>query len=102
MIQNVLISEDYLASRRTSIPICKAEETGDNKDQSCQFPFRFRGDFQRGCITRGSKNEKFWCPTAVGKRRSPLKGKRGNCDPETCQSLDFSVESRYLQQIIMI
>ena len=95
MTQISLVSEDYLSSRKTSIPTCKTDETGNDKNQSCQFPFRFRGEYQRGCIKRGSKNEKLWCPTAVGKRRSPLKSKRGNCDPETCQSLDFDDKSRY-------
>ena len=93
---SLFILEDYLKSKENSIPTCTTDESGKDKNQSCQFPFKFRGGLERGCITRGSKKGKFWCPTAVGKRRNQLKGKWGNCDPETCNSLDFKVKSMYL------
>ena len=71
------------------VPICKTDGSGKDKNEPCEFPFKFRRSLHNGCITEGSKDGIPWCATAVDKNGHQVKGKWGNCEENTCQPLDF-------------
>ena len=45
------------------------------------------------CIVDESRSESPWCATKVGRKKKPLRGKWGNCNLDTCQSLNFDASN---------
>ena len=85
--------EDYDESLKNRVPICTTDDSANVKNKSCEFPFKYKGVLYNECITEKDKiteqGGRPWCATEVGKRRKLVRGKWGNCDNTTCQSLNF-------------
>ena len=91
IITQILIAEDYEESLKNQLSKCSTDDTGDitDKNKACEFPFRNDGILHNECIVDTSRSDSPWCATKVGKRKNPLRGKWGNCDVDSCQSLNF-------------
>ena len=90
-----IFSDDYEESIKNQLPKCITDNTGSltDKNKPCEFPFRNDGIMHNECVIDKSRSDSPWCATKVGKRKNPLRGKWGNCEKNSCQSLNFETAS---------
>ena len=87
--------EDYEESIKKQYSKCSTDFSGTKTDKNkpCEFPFKHDGMLHNECIVDESRSESPWCATKVGRKKKPLRGKWGNCNLDTCQSLNFDASN---------